>query len=98
MSNSVPTISVNQGVIKLAGDVNCWTVGGLAEQAKNLDLTTVASIDCSAITSFDSAAIAFFISLIRTINVEQFSLTLVGDSGGLLSLATLYGVDNFFNH
>lgn len=92
--NGKPEISVAQGIITLSGELNSWTVGGLFNQLKTLELQGASSIDCSAIRGYDSAAIAFFIYLIRVINVEK--LKLIGDQGGLISLATLYGVDEFF--
>jgi phospholipid transport system transporter-binding protein len=51
------------------------------------------TIDLSGLTHFDSSAVSALLAWQRAATEKSVSLELVGLPAGLLSLATLYGVD-----
>ena len=55
----------------------------------------VSAIDLSAVQDADSSALAVLFAWLRTAKKQQASLQIINPPAGLLSLAALYGVDDF---
>lgn len=90
-----PELTLDNGILRIAGEVSCWTVGTLVGQLRRLEVKTIASVDCAAIAFFDSSAVALLIYIMRAAGKEDFFLPVTGVPEGLLSLAHLYGVEAF---
>lgn len=55
----------------------------------------ITAIDLSAVQDADSSALAVLFSWLRKAKAQNLSLRIVNPPAGLLSLASLYGVDDF---
>lgn len=55
----------------------------------------VSEVDLSSISDADSAALAVLFAWLRDAKARNISLRIVNPPAGLMSLAALYGVDDF---
>jgi phospholipid transport system transporter-binding protein len=77
---------------RLGGDVTLNTVPGLLQEIRPLLRAGVDTLDCSAVDNVDSSALGLLLACKREMLNQNKSLTLIGLTPSLLSLASLYGV------
>ena len=77
---------------RLGGDVTLNTVPGLLQEIRPFLRAGVDTLDCSAVDNVDSSALGLLLACKREMLNQNKSLTLIGLTPSLLSLASLYGV------
>ncbi|MBL8445924.1 MAG: STAS domain-containing protein [Zoogloeaceae bacterium] len=88
-------IRVAGNTVEVTGEMNAGSAGGLVEAGRPGAGDWV--VDLTGVTHADSAAVAVLLDWLRASRAAGGRLTFLGVPASLLSLARLYGVDEFLS-
>ena len=79
---------------RLVGDVTIETVPALLKEIRPMIRSGMNVLDCSAVLHVDSSALAFFLTCKREALQHKHNLDIVKLPASLMSLASLYGIND----